>query len=257
MKRILAIVGESELIQAAVTLVVYAAHAAVIGLSLLPSIYLLSFAKRTFLADGSPLHVVAFSVACGLAVFLYFITGTIVMSLLIRIISLGMKAGRYPMYSFTMVRWLIYSGIYHLAGKTILDYLPMSFLGILFFRIMGARIGKNVSLNTWFLNDAYLMEISDNVVIGGKSDISCHTFEKGFLLLQSVKIGANTLIGQQCYVSPGVTIGNNCVIGQYSFIRKNKIIPDNSVIAALGGLPIREITRLEKGSAESDNDGAA
>jgi len=101
------------------------------------------------------------------------------------------------------------------------------------------------------------MEISDNVVIGGKSDISCHTFEKGFLLLQSVKIGANTLIGQQCYVSPGVTIGNNCVIGQYSFIRKNKIIPDNSVIAALGGLPIREITRLEKGSAESDNDGAA
>jgi acetyltransferase-like isoleucine patch superfamily enzyme len=257
MKKILAIVGESELIQAAITLVVYAADAAVIGLSLLPSIYLLSFAKTAFLTGGSPLHVLAFAVACGLAVFLYFITGTIVMSLLIRIISLGMKAGRYPMYSFAMVRWLMYSGIYHLAGKTILDYLPMSFLSILFFRIMGARIGKNVSLNTWFLNDAYLLEIGDNVVIGGKSDISCHTFEKGFLLLQPVRIGADTLVGQQCYVSPGVTIGRNCVIGQYSFIRKNKDIPDNSVIAALGGLPIREITRLERGAAGSDTDGEA
>jgi acetyltransferase-like isoleucine patch superfamily enzyme len=163
-----------------------------------------------------------------------------------------MKAGRYPMVSFTMLRWLIYSGVYHLAGKTILDYLPLSFLIIIFFRIVGAKIGKNAALNTWFLNDAYLLEIGDNVVIGGKSDISCHTFEKGTLLLQHVKIGDNTLIGQQCYISPGVTIGKNCVIGQYSFIRKNKQIPDRTVIAALGGLPIRAITRMENEEWRTD-----
>jgi len=64
-------------------------------------------------------------------------------------------------------------------------------------------------------------------------------------LLQHVKIGDNSFIGQQCYISPGVTIGKNCIIGQYSFIRKNKDIPDRTVIAALGGMPIRAITRLE------------
>ena len=245
MKRILAFVSESELVKAIVTLIVYCFNAAIIGVSLAPSVYLLASSWKTFMPAPSPAHVLAFSVACGLAIFLYFITGTIVMSLVIRLISLGMKAGRYPMVSFTMVRWLIYSGVYHLAGKTILDYLPISFLSIIFFRIVGAKIGKNVALNTWFLNDAYLLELGDNVVIGGKSDISCHTFEKGTLLLSRVKIGKNSLIGQQCYISPGVTIGENCVIGQYSFIRKNKEIPDRTVIAALGGLPIRAISKLE------------
>jgi acetyltransferase-like isoleucine patch superfamily enzyme len=245
MKRILAFVSESELVKALLTLVVYCFDALIIGISLIPSICLLSAAWKFSAGAPLPVHIVHFSIACGLAVFLYFITGTIVMSLVIRIISFGMKAGRYPMVSFTTLRWLIYSGVYHFAGKTILDYIPISFLSIIFFRIIGAKIGKNVALNTWYLNDAYLLEIGDNVIIGGKSDISCHTFEKGTLLLQHVKIGDNSLIGQQCYISPGVTIGKNCIIGQYSFIRKNKDIPDRTVIAALGGMPIRAITRLE------------
>ncbi|HUI91116.1 MAG TPA: DapH/DapD/GlmU-related protein [Chitinivibrionales bacterium] len=251
MKRILAFVSESELVKAILTLIVYCFNAAVIGVSLAPSVYLLARAWKAYMLSPTAAHVIAFSIACGCALFLYFITGSIVMSLTIRLISLGMKAGRYPMVSFTMLRWLIYSGVYHLAGKTILEYLPISFLSVIFFRIVGAKIGKNVAINSWFLNDAYLLELGDNVVIGGKSDISCHTFEKNTLLLSHVRIGRNTLVGQQCYISPGVSIGENCVIGQYSFIRKNKDIPDRTVIAALGGLPIRIISKLEKMGEEA------
>jgi acetyltransferase-like isoleucine patch superfamily enzyme len=246
MNRILAIVAESEIIKAVLTSIVYAANAVVVGVSLIPSVYLAGYAWERTMTQLSPVRVIAFSLACGGAVYLYFVTGSLVMSSLIRVISWGIKPGRYSVQSFTVLRWLVYSGIYHIAGKTILDYLPMSFLGVLFFQIVGAKIGKNSAINTWYLNDAFLMEIGDNVVIGGKSDISCHTFEKGCLLLQPVKIGSDTLIGQQCYISPGVTIGKRCVIGQYSFIRKNKTLPDKSVIAALGGLPIRAISRLEK-----------
>ncbi len=251
MNKILKVAGDSDLVKAVFTLVIYAANAVVIGLSLVPSVCLLVFAKRMFLTHATLPRVAGFSVACGAALFAYFITGAVVMSCVIRLLSLGMKAGRHPMISFTVLRWLIYSGVYHLAGKTILDFLPMSFLGILFFRIIGAKIGKNVSLNSWYLNDAYLLEIGDNVVIGGKSDVSCHTFENNSLILQHVKIGSGSLIGQQCYISPGVTIGKRCVIGQYSFIRKNTNVPDGSVIAALGGLPIRDITRLEKLAEEN------
>jgi acetyltransferase-like isoleucine patch superfamily enzyme len=244
-KRIITFISESEIVKAILTMIVYCFNAIIIGISLIPSLSLITaFWKATSMAP-SLTHSVQFAILCGVSVFLYFITGTIVMSVCIRILSLGIKAGSYPMISVTMLRWLTYSGIYHIAGKTILEYLPISFLGLIFFRIIGAKIGKNVALNTWHLNDPYLLEIGDNVVIGGKSDISCHTFERGTLLLQRVKIGKNTLIGQQCYISPGVTIGENCVIGQYSFIRKNKEIPDRSVISALGGLPIRTISKLE------------
>jgi len=127
MKRILAFVSESELVKALLTLVIYCFHAAIIGVSLAPSIYLLAIAWKTFMPFPSPAHVLAFSAACGLAIFLYFITGSIVMSLIIRIISMGMKAGRYPMVSFTVLRWLIYSGVYHLAGRRSSITFPSAF----------------------------------------------------------------------------------------------------------------------------------
>jgi len=248
MKKILDLLAGSPFSQAAVTFVVYLLYATVIGISLTPSVFLLYQAWTVFMTDATPAGIAGFSICCGLAIYVYFITGAVVMGLVVRILSLGIKPGRYPFISLTMVRWMIYSGIYHIAASTILAYVPMSFVGNLFFRLFGARMGKNVRLNTWFLNDAYLLEIGDNVVIGGKTDISCHTIEGGKLILQRVKIGSDTLIGQRCYISPGVTIGSRCVIGQYAFVRKGAVIPDKTVIAAIAGMPIRAVARIEKGA---------
>jgi carbonic anhydrase/acetyltransferase-like protein (isoleucine patch superfamily) len=246
MSKAISQLSNSPISQALLTVIIYALYGTIIGVSLIPSAFLLQGAWHMFLTVRTPLSVPAFSIACGLALFLYFCTGTVVMGSFIRLVTLGIKPGRYPVLSLTMLRWMVYSGVYHLAGMTILAYVPMSFLGILFCKLMGAKIGKNVRLNTWFLNDAYLLEIGDNVVIGGKTDVSCHTVEGGKLILQRVKIGDNTLIGQRCYVSPGVTIGANCVIGQYAFIRKGTEIPDKSVISAIAGMPIRAVARIER-----------
>lgn len=246
MKKILDHLFASPFTQAMVTALIYCFYAAVLGIALVPSVVLLLNASGRFLNHLTPAHIVLFSIACGFSVFLYFITGTLVYSSIIRLISWGIKPGRYPIQSLTMVRWLLYNGLYYLAGKTILEYVPMSFLVIIFFRIFGARIGRNAGINTWFLNDAFLLEIGDNVVIGGKTDISCHTFERGQLILERVKIGSDSLVGQGCYVSPGVTIGKKCVIGQYALIRKNKNLPDKTVISAIAGLPIRAVAEIEK-----------
>jgi hypothetical protein len=176
MNRVLEAIGKSEFIQAVLGLLVYVIYALVIGVSLIPSVFWMAFCWKHLLISPTPACLALFALAIGTAVLIYFLTGTVVMGGCVRILTLGIKPGRYPMISITMVRWLIYSGIYHIAGKTILEYLPMGFVINLFFRIIGAKIGKNASINTWYLNDAYLLSIGDNVVIGGKSDISCHTF---------------------------------------------------------------------------------
>jgi acetyltransferase-like isoleucine patch superfamily enzyme len=251
MNKVLTFLANSPLTQALVTLVIYTLYGTIMGLALTPSICLLWRAWQICMPAAAIGGIIAFSICCGLAIFLYFITGTIVMGASIRLISLGIKPGRYSFVSATMVRWMIYSGIYNLAGTTIFNFVPMSFLGTIFFKLIGAKLGKNVRLNSWFLNDAYLLEIGDNVVIGGKTDVSCHTIEGGKLILQRVKIGSDTLIGQRCYISPGVTIGRGCVIGQYAFIRKNKEIPDRAIISAIAGMPIRQVTRIEK-AAEAE-----
>jgi acetyltransferase-like isoleucine patch superfamily enzyme len=246
MKKFIALIAQSEIVNAAVTSLIYIFYAFIIGISLFPSVYLLLYCYRRLSPVGSLQSIALFSIGCGIALMVFFVTGTIIISITIRLLSFGVKAGRYPMVSSTMVRWLVYSGLYNLAGRLILTNVPMSFLTNLFFRIIGAKIGKNVQLNSWFLNDAYLLEIGDNVVIGGKTDVSCHTFEKGFLILKNVKIGSNTFIGQRCYISPGVTIGENCVIGQYAFVRKNTIVPDKTTLSAIAGLPVRTVARIEK-----------
>ena len=42
----------------------------------------------------------------------------------------------------------------------------------IFYRILGAKIGKNTFINTRGLHDAYLLEIGDNVVIGAGSVVN-------------------------------------------------------------------------------------
>ncbi len=246
MKKIIDFIAGSSITQILITLVTYTFYAAVMGISLVPSVYLVIFGVKQFLLQMTTIpNVIFFCIILGLAVYLYFITGVIVMGIIIRILSLGMKPGKYPQASFGMLRWLIYSGIYHIAGSTILNFIPMTFFTNLFFKLMGAKIGKNVYINTWYLNDAYLMEIEDNVVIGGKSDISCHTFEDKCLVLSPIKIGEGTLIGTRCYINPGVTIGKKCMIGMYSFIRKNSVIPDKTFISSLAGMNVRNVAVLE------------
>jgi len=249
MKRPLSLLANSELVSAAATCFIYLFYAIVLGASLFPSICLLALCNQRLSPLWSARSLAFFSLGCGCAIMVFFVSGTVVLSVAIRILSFGIKPGKYPMVSVTMVRWLVYSGLYNLAGRLILTNVPMSFLLNLFFRIIGARIGKHVQLNSWFLNDAYLLTIGDNVVIGGKTDISCHTFEKGFLILKNVTIGSGTLIGQRCYVSPGVTIGDHCIIGQYAFIRKNTVVPDRTTLSAIAGLPVRTVARIEKSEA--------
>lgn len=241
-------IARSRFIQLIITLVTYAVYAAVIGICLAPSIWVVAWGWRTIVQPGFGAWVL-FSMLVGAALYLYFITGIIVMGAMIRLTNLGIKPGVYPNASPTMLLWLISSGILVITRVTIMPMIPMTFFTELFFRIIGCKVGRNVYFNSWILNDANLIEIGDDVVIGGASDISAHIYEKDKLILEPVKIGAGTVIGAHSYISPGVTIGKNCLIGVNSYVRRGKTIPDNSRYTALAGLPMHEMAVIEKSHA--------
>lgn len=241
-------------VQAVLTLVVYAFYAAVIGICLLPSAVLIILSFRGLLLGplGSGQAVpfsayLLFSLSLGAGLYVFFVAGVLVMGSLYRLLSLGVKPGRYPAFSPTTLRWLVYGGIYSIAIRLVLPILRMTFFCNLFYRLCGCRMGRNVRLNTWVLADAYLLELGDNVVVGGETEISCHIYENDHLYLDRVTIGANTLIGGRCYISPGVRIGKNCLIGLYSYLRRGRMIPDNARIASVGGMPLREVFRIQHG----------
>jgi len=247
MNKFLSAIMQSPVITGVLTGVTYLFYAAVLGVTFFPSVYLIAEAWKATAPHDSALSLFLMALACGGAFVLFLASGVIGFGSIIRLFSFGIKPGSYSIASFTMFRWLMYSGLYNLAGHLILQLIPMSFLQMIFFRIIGAQIGRNVQINTWFLNDAYLLEIGDDVIIGGKTDISCHTFEHGRLVLNRIKIGSRTAIGQRCYISPGVVIGEKCVIGQYAFLRKNTEVPPKTIMSAIAGLPIRTVAKIEKG----------
>jgi len=243
MKNILQKLVNNPIVFGIGSLLSYIFYGIVIGISLVPSGYLLyQVCQRLDLTQITQL--ILFVICVGVSVYLFFIVALLVFGIVERILVIGFKPGRYSISSFTFIRWLIYSGLHTFLLHFVLPYTTGTCWSRIFYRLLGAKIGKNVFINTNGLHDAYLLELGDNVVIGGNTDISCHIFEGNELILGKVKIGSNTLIGTGCYIMPGAEIGNHCNIGIYSYVRKKKKIEDNSMIMAIPGMPAKQVVEL-------------
>jgi hypothetical protein len=241
-------------VQVLLTLVGYSFYAAVLGISLAPSIFVTILAFLRFIAPavrdaGVPAagSIVVFALCLAGSFFIFFFFGLLVMGILMRIISLGVKPGRHRGVSMVTLFWILEGGIFTLAWRMLLAYVPMTFVSQMFYRLSGCRLGKNVWINTLQLNDPYLVSIGDNTVIGGDAVITPHVYESGSLILEPVRIGKNCLIGAEAYICPGVTIGDGSVIGLRASVRRGTTVPPGSRILSPAGLPPDRVYEIERG----------
>jgi carbonic anhydrase/acetyltransferase-like protein (isoleucine patch superfamily) len=250
--------SRSSIVKTALTLIVYAFYAAVLGACFAPSVLLVVWAFSRYLlpiltdsgaaAAVQAAQVVLFSLFLGAAAFLFYAFGLLVMGSLIRLFSLGVKPGRHEAASLTVLLWIILNGVWTMAFRLILPMVPMTPLSQMFHRVSGCRIGKNVWINTISLIDCYMISIGDNTIVGGDAVLSPHVFENGHLIIQRITIGKNCLIGGHSYISPGVTIGDGSVIGMKAYIRKGKQIPPGTKMTSVAGLPYSRALDLERGT---------
>lgn len=256
---VLQAMSDSKPIEVFLTIVIHAIYAAVLALSLVVSVWVAVallpplvgplVCGEVLLASWMGIrNLFLCAGACALMLYSYLFTGVLVQAGAVRLLSLGVKPGRYPAVSLTTLRWLIYSGIFTISMRTIFPIIPVTFLLNLYFQIQGCRMGKKVRINSPSITDAYLLTLGDNVVVGGMADISCHLFEGDHLILARVVIGADTLIGSHAYISPGVTIGKRCTIGLFSYIRRGKTIPDGTVTTSVAATDVRTARKIERGS---------
>ena len=234
----------SELISTSLTLVTFSFYCVVLGVSLLPSFYLLYYSINWLLAGITLPKALLFCFTLPAAAYAFFITAAIVFGVIERLITWGMKPGRYPPASLTFVRWLINGGLHTVALNTFLPFVQGTAIYKMFLRLCGCKIGKDVFINTKSLHDVYLLTLHDGVVIGGATDITCHLFENGMIVLDNIEIGKGSLIGASCRIGPGIHIGEDCTIGINSYVRRGRKIEDGSVLISLPALPIRYAMKL-------------
>ena len=113
---------------------------------------------------------------------------------------------------------------------TFLEFLTPSPLNILFYRMMGMKIGKGVVINSSHISDPCLITLGDYVTVGGSATIFAHYGQHGYLIIAPVTIGKGTNIGLKASVMGGATIGENVTIKPHSVVLPKTTVSDGETV---------------------------
>ena len=185
---------------------------------------------------GAKILAFSFSIAIG-----YFLFGTALIFLCVfakNLFRFKIAPGLYTIHSMECLRWMGYNSLILLANSAFLDVLRLSPFQTLFYRLMGAKVGDGVNINTAGLADLSMLEIGNNVLIGGGVALICHASERGFIRLAPTKIGNNVSIGLGSVIMPDSEIGDGASISPCSYLPRGTKIPPKAV---WGGNPVRDL----------------
>ncbi|KAJ7262978.1 acetyl-CoA synthetase-like protein [Mycena rebaudengoi] len=147
-----------------------------------------------------------------------FFTGIVspVSSIIFKWIVIGRyKPGTYRMWSGYYLRyWIVNQGL-RVAGRGIFSVHPS--LEILYYRFLGARIGKNVKIDTEAgLGEFDLLTFSDGCVVDNALIRGFCVEREGFFTLDRVSIGRHAVINTHTQIAPGAVIADGAVYGPHT-----------------------------------------
>jgi acetyltransferase-like isoleucine patch superfamily enzyme len=208
------------------TLILYALGIVMLGFALFPGALLCA---AVWMATGAwPLWPRILSV-CFTSVAAYLLYGgaLIAMAGALRVLlRLNLKEGEYPLVSSGAIKWGLAVALKAPVSITFMNVMLMTPFAPLFYRMMGAKIGRNVQINSKSCADPSLLEIGSDSVIGGHATVLGHSFERGRLILQKVTIGSGVTVGLNAVLLPGVDVGDGATIAA------GAIVPKGTKVAA-------------------------
>tara|TARA_B100001765_G_scaffold79397_1_gene48555 strand:- start:2878 stop:3576 length:699 start_codon:yes stop_codon:yes gene_type:complete len=209
------------------------------GIACIPGIFLVLYTFE--LTNESILFYRAtyIGISLGLAYVMWMLATILITSILGFIFKPSIDNVRVPFLSFTSVRWAFLNVIDRLAKPCVHHMVP-SWITDFYYRALGCKIGKDCFVSSDRINDPYLVTIGDNSIIGSKVIITPHLAEKNDLVLSSITIGNNCLIGLGAQINPGCVIGDGAVIASRAIVPKYTNIPAGEVWA---GIPAKKIKK--------------
>ncbi len=195
------------------------------GISALPGVIFFNYVLDIF--GSMPILLYHLSVGCGLVIsyFLYGLTLIFVIPLFNFLMPFRLKPFRGGYYSLETVPWYFHNAFTYIVRYTFLEFVTPTPINVLFYRMMGMKIGKNAHINTTNISDPCIIEIGDNVTIGGSVYIIGHYASKGFLIVERVKIHDRVTIGLKATIMGDVEIGEGAMIGPHEVILPKSRIP--------------------------------
>lgn len=116
---------------------------------------------------------------------------------------------------------------------------------VLWFRLMGAKLGRQVFISDGFLMETDLIRVGDHVTLAG-TGLQTHLFEDRVMKLGSIQIDNKASLGAS-YVLYNTHVGENAVLGDLSLVMKNETLsaerqyhglPAECVVSPLPSFPV-------------------
>ncbi len=149
-----------------------------------------------------------------------------------------LKPYRGSAVSLTALRWYVHCTMTLVVRYSFLEFVTPSPFAQLYYRLMGMKIGRNVTINSTAIADPSLIEMEDNATIGGSASILAHYAQGGYLVIVPVRICNGATIGLRAVVMGGVEVGAKAKVLASSFVLPNTKIPPGETWA---GIPAQKI----------------
>ncbi len=139
--------------------------------------------------------------------------------------------GRYrpaerPLWSTFVWRTELLTALHeHLADPMLIDLLCGTPFINWFFRLLGARIGAGVFMETTALTEFDLIDIGDDAALNLDSTVQTHLFEDRIMKMSSVRIGADCSVGAASVVLYDSHMGPGSRLGDLSLLMKGESLP--------------------------------
>lgn len=201
-----------------VMLIVMMGYFVAVSVSLTPAIYLFSHGLE-FSTEWSLLPKSAFLASLfGVSYLSFAISLILVTPILNWMMPFKLKAWRGRYYSLHIIPWYYHNALVQLVRYTVLDIMTPSPLNVLFYKMMGMKMGKNCIINTTNISDPCMIELGDNVTVGGSATIFAHYAQGGYIVIAPVIIGSGSTIGLKASIMGDVVIGERVLVKPHAVI---------------------------------------
>ncbi|MFL6145747.1 MAG: Pls/PosA family non-ribosomal peptide synthetase [Labedaea sp.] len=98
----------------------------------------------------------------------------------------------------------------------------------LWLRGLGARIGRGVWCETYWMPEADLIHLDDAATVNRGCVVQTHLFHDRIMRMDRVTIGAGATLGPHGIVLPGATIGAGATVGPASLVTRGESVPPDT-----------------------------
>ncbi|CBJ29686.1 non-ribosomal peptide synthetase modules [Ectocarpus siliculosus] len=117
-------------------------------------------------------------------------------------------------HSVRHLLWWTIQRLQSFSGLLFVDEIRRGRLVVWYYRLLGAKLGRDVFLNTVRISDPDLVTVGDGSTINEHADLSGHQIVGNRVVFGSgVTIGSGTVLLPSAYMAPEAHVGNGRVVG--------------------------------------------